>query len=453
MRRAAAATAALYALLAGCDLSPVRPPTPAMQPPTGAQATLSAKPDQTAADEISANIQSLHLVAEFPYPTIVDPRFGSGDPSSPDYSTVVGYAHAGDAAIWTGHYLAAEAFRYAVTKSADALTNAKRALNGIQGLVDVTAPGQPGDDPWEQPGLLARFLWPDSWWYAEQMASEEGGHGVYAGSPGGIPHHWLGNTTRDQYSGVFFGLALAFDLIEDDPDVQSRARSLVTVMLRFLLNNGWNVRMPDGRVSTTFLQRPDQQLALLQIGRRVNPTEFELEYARHRATHAAAVGLPIAIECQDPHGSYYKFNLNHVNLYNLIRLEEPGLPRTSYMNAFATLRGCTNTHENAHFNMIERGLNGPDAARDHDTEKYLKLWLKRPRRDYYVDLSGKYPSCGGDRSCRVIPIDERVNTDFLWQRSPFLLYPDRRGEGTIETAAIDYLLPYWMGRYYGVIAQ
>jgi hypothetical protein len=48
-------------------------------------------------------------------------------------------------------------------------------------------------------------------------------------------------------------------------------------------------------------------------------------------------------------------------------------------------------------------------------------------------------------------VDKRVNTDFLWQRSPFLRYGG--GDGTVETAAIDYLLPYWMGRYYGVITQ
>ena len=46
-----------------------------------------------------------------------------------------------------------------------------------------------------------------------------------------------------------------------------------------------------------------------------------------------------------------------------------------------------------------------------------------------------------------------MNTDFLWQRSPFLIRQEYVGEGTIETAAIDYILPYWMGRYYGVITQ
>jgi hypothetical protein len=41
-----------------------------------------------------------------------------------------------------------------------------------------------------------------------------------------------------------------------------------------------------------------------------------------------------------------------------------------------------------------------------------------------------------------------VNTDFLWQRSPFLLYGG--GFGTIETAAIDYILSYWMARSFGL---
>jgi hypothetical protein len=46
-------------------------------------------------------------------------------------------------------------------------------------------------------------------------------------------------------------------------------------------------------------------------------------------------------------------------------------------------------------------------------------------------------------------VEQRITTDFLWQRSPFQLTSE--GAGTIETAGIDYILPYWMGRFYGVI--
>ena len=33
-------------------------------------------------------------------------------------------------------------------------------------------------------------------------------------------------------------------------------------------------------------------------------------------------------------------------------------------------------------------------------------------------------------------------------------YSERHGDGTIETPALDYLLPpYWVGRYYGVLTN
>ena len=48
----------------------------------------------------------------------------------------------------------------------------------------------------------------------------------------------------------------------------------------------------------------------------------------------------------------------------------------------------------------------------------------------------------------IVAVNDRPNTDFLWQRSPFLLFGG--GAGLIETAAIDYILSYWMARYYGL---
>src|ERR1041385_7965248 len=85
-----------------------------------------AEPDAIA---ISANIQARHM----PYGIILDPVFSSS--TSQD---IVSYTHCGDSALWTGAYLAAEAFRYKVTQSADALNNVQQALAGLKGLADVT---------------------------------------------------------------------------------------------------------------------------------------------------------------------------------------------------------------------------------------------------------------------------------------------------------------------------
>ena len=395
-----------------------------------AAATDSVRAAESHALAISDNIRARHM----PYGTVMDPVF-----ASPTSNTIVSYSRAGDSGIWTGHYLAAEAFRYSVTRSSAALANVRAAISGIRALVDITGTN-----------LLARCIVPVNSPYAAAITSEEAGNGVYTASLGGVSYYWIGNTSRDQYSGVFFGLAVAYDFV-DDPTVRSAAADLVTRMLNFLLARNWSVVMPNGQVSTTFLHRPDQKLTLLQIGRRLNSARFGPVYSATAVGESSSVWIPIGAEVLDDHGSYFKFNLDTINLYNLIRLEPPGTyHRARYQDAYDLLRRTTDDHANAHFNMIDRGLKGPDPTRDANTRAYLDAWLQRPRRDFYVDLRSRYPACGApDRSCTVIPVAERVRTDFLLQRSPFLLYGG--GQGSIETAGIDYILPYWMGRHYGTI--
>jgi hypothetical protein len=374
---------------------------------------------------ISQNIRARHM----PFGVIVDPVF-----ASPDSEQIVSYTRCGDSAIWTGHYLAAEAFRYNVTQSAVALDNVKAALSGLSSLLNVTGTN-----------LLARCLVPVKSPYAEAIIKEEAGHGIYLNKPAG--YYWIGDTSRDQYSGVFFGLGVAYDLV-DDAQVRAAIAPLVTLLLDFLRGHNWLVQMPNGAVSTTFAGRADQQLSLLQVGRRVNSARFSSTYDLYRFMYAAQTIVPISAEVLSD-DSYFKFNLDSINLFNLIRLESSSFGAI-YRKAYDVLRRHTDDHGNAFFNMIDRGLNGPNNVRDSGTRQMLDDWLLRPRRDLPTDLRGIYPACGAeDHACKPIPIPDRVRTDFLWQRSPFQLV----GSGTsrIETAGIDYILPYWMARYYGVV--
>ena len=435
--RIAAAVPALVILVAACHSD--QPTAPLTSAPVAARAvTAAAVANQSDADAISANIRALHM----PYGTLADPGFASSDPSSADYSRVVSYNRTGDAAIWTGHYLAAESYRYAVTQSGDALDAVRKALNGVQSLVDVTSP--------LDPDVLARSWVPQSSPYLGKITTDEGHNGMYASVYNGDAVYWIGNTSRDQYSGVFFGLAVAYDLV---PDAALRAQvsALVTRMLDYLLLHGWSVQMPNGSFSTTFLGRPDQQLTLLQIGRHVNPAKYGAVYTAFAASHAPLVFAPIRSECSDTYGSYFKFNIDYISFFNLVRLEPAGtLNSLAYRFAYNQLRRCTATHQNAHFNMIDRALRGAIDTRDSDTRNFLGLWLTRSRRDYFTDVTSKYTVCGTNRACEIVAVNDRPNTDFLWQRSPQLLYGG--GDGTMETAGIDYLLPYWMGRYYGVVS-
>src|SRR5450759_4729240 len=177
-----------------------------------ASAGRASEPDALA---ISANIQARHM----PFGTLLDPIY-----ASPTSQQIVGYTRCGDSALWTGAYLAAESFRYKVTQSAEALQNVKSALAGLNALADVT-----GDS------RLARCMVLVNSPYAAGIASEEANNGIHQ-SP---PWIWVDNTSRDQVVGVFFGLGVAFDLV-NDPAVKTGVSDLVTRLIGFISRHQWS---------------------------------------------------------------------------------------------------------------------------------------------------------------------------------------------------------------------
>ena len=384
-----------------------------------------AAPAERDALAISAGIAARHL----PHGTVLDPLF-----AGPASNRITGYTRAGDSATWTGHYLAAEAFRYRATRDPKALEQVKRALAGIRLLVDVTGTG-----------LLARCALPRNSPYGPGIHREEAHHGVHRSRIGTKAYTWLGNTSRDQYAGVFFGLGVAFDMV-DDRQVRAEASDLVSRMLDFLLSHQWFVAMPGGGFSTTFTGRVDQQLTLLQIGRHLVPGKYEGEYTK-LAAWAPVVSLPVWIESWNRYRSYHKFNIDALSFYHLLKLESDPRLCAQYKKAYEVLRATTRADGNPFFDCIDKALAGPDARRDDRIEGSLEAWLRRPRRDVLVDLRGEFPECDG-RACSPIPIERRIPTDFLWQRSPYQLRGN--GKGLVEGAGIDYILPYWMFRVLGV---
>jgi len=110
---------------------------------------------------------------------------------------------------------------------------------------------------------------------------------------------------------------------------------------------------------------------------------------------------------------------------------ESSSAKSIYQSAYGVLRDHTAAHQNAFFNIVDLGLNGPNPARDSQTLALLDAWLLRLTRDFAVDLHGVVPVCG-DQACQPAPVWLRPPTDFLWQRSPFQLAVG--GAGIIQSA-------------------
>jgi hypothetical protein len=133
-----------------------------------------------------------------------------------------------------------------------------------------------------------------------------------------------------------------------------------------------------------------------------------------------------------------------MSLYHLIRLQND----SQNQRAYKIVRDCTASHQNAFFDIVDRALNGANTSRDNEMCMLLGQSLQRPSRDDYADLTYIVPLCGS-QACQPVAVALRRPTDYLWQRDPFQI---SGGFGAvIEGAGIDFILPYWMGRYYGTV--
>ncbi len=404
--------------------------------------------------QTSSEIQTTHL----PFGTILnaimsDPNPGAGTPT--------GYFGHGDSACWTGHYLAGEAFRYAVTKDPVAQDNAVRAIEAIRDLFDVETPGG---------GLLARCRVPASSPDAADLVKEGAS---FQTTLNGVDYVCLENISRDQYTGVLHGLGVAYEQL-DDPNAKAAAAELIGRAVDYYYSHGWCALRHDGvtvALPSPLAQGPLKIVAFSALAARVDGRFAALR--DETAPLAYAQWFFSVTDALDPLGGYFKWNLDEAAMFHAMRLEtDPG----RYMaleRAHAIDRRAIGHHENAYFQTIDVAIDPslqPSLAPLVEDE--LQRFVARGRRARAVQLSAdpniekapysspiSYTSVPGsvgtigastsDEAKYPVAVELRPCTDFLWQRDPFQL--DGGGDPTQQYPGVDLVLPYWMARYYGAL--
>lgn len=439
--------------------------------------------------------RSYHL----PLDTIVDVWFDSTN-------NPIGYDGKGDSPIWTGYFLASEAFRYAVTHNQSALTYIKRAALGLQRLITISG----------EPGYLVRFAVPKNEMYTtDPLWQDFFGQSnrfdvVYQGE------NWTyeDRTSRDQNIGIIFGFGIVFDLLKDDPSPQAQEicqiiKTNVELVLDYFIKVDWivvdvggNSKMGADFKSGLFFTGPGTVaiLAFLKVGELVNPEKYGPLYYNYAMKEGWA-DQTLDMNDLNVNWQYYAFNLNHATFFTLLRLETDPKLKAIYQQAYdQSLWRLVKYHRNAYFNLIYLIVhdNYDVSASYQDGEVTLFPWndtvdaLQRysdaPRRRWTVTNSDRtiiHPKTGanvsiidpksvnwaetygitnldfifepvgfslseefelGSHALYALPIDERPVSDFQWQRSPFDL--DTTGDGSWESPAMCYTLIYWMARYY-----
>lgn len=488
-------------LLGGCSLSKMtEPPYSPASPPVLSPLSGPGGPLHQKALDYDRWFQE--RLQPQPHGGVVNVDFETQD-GGRTLGKVLGYDDQQDSAIWTGTYLAAQAFRYAATDDPEqkqhALRNARRAAHTLHLFLKVTG----------QKGLLARFAGPmdKTEIYLRGACLCQGptpdvaglccaGNNNCSQSSEDPELFWLGGTTRDQYSGWFFGMGIAYRLI-DDPELRQLIRRDVEEVVKALHDQKWMIRGPDHKKTsgTASTIEPLMQAAWLLLAAEVagdsNP-QFSQWY-EELVRDPRRLGFLLAeddFDWTNRYMQYYAFNLDFLAFYNLIQLEPQAERKQAYLKVLEDhpYREVKSTG-NSFFDYIALavGASAPEgtlkSART-SLENFPeppgrwtcvvppKTEISRTSRDLYKvsDLVDPKKPMVVSQARKPYPIENWCRKDFLWQQSPYeicccplseeptwlpkhdrafcgLLPAPRSWEVRLLPGA-DYLVAYWMGRYH-----
>ncbi|MBK1721619.1 hypothetical protein [Thiocystis violacea] len=239
-------------------------------------------------------------------------------------------------------------------------------------------------------------------------------------------------------------------------------------VLFFLPNAADLVRQLPGFSAFPNLYQPTQAIqlgAMFNIALQV--TEGVPEYAARRqaiAQHYAAHAdewMDIAARWRNTNScadGYFGLNIGFMPLYSWIRLETDPVRKGRLQREVLrdAMWASVKDDKNVFFAFIYASQapaeDNVQFVADFHADQ-LARFPSAPNRSEPRDLSGIYSqssSCPGI-SAVAVNVDERVPSTFVWERHPWKLQD--AGTPNQVYGGVDYLMAYWMGRYYGFIAD
>ncbi|MCK5134228.1 MAG: hypothetical protein KAR19_00455 [Bacteroidales bacterium] len=367
--------------------------------------------------------------------------------------------------LWTSMYLAGELFRYAATKSEDALQNAYEAFEAMERLTEISG----------IKGFPARTYEIDSYQSSDNDPDMPEDQKIWRLTDDGR-WRWKSTTSSDESCGHFFVYALFAEIVPDR-EWQDRAIHQIKIEMDHIIENDWYLVTWNGEITQWGRWNPDYVNSFpVNVGdRRLNSTLI-LAFLQ-TAYHFTGDGIykEKAYELMDEYG--YGENvtrpatiIGHVegqilsDSWNhsddeMYFLTVPALVKYAFTEElkkeyFKTAQShweIERSEKNPLWNYLYALIGGSD----YDLEESA-WWLREFPMDliswnvdnsHRQDLTRVEPNFRSQEYTEVLPRDERPV--HLHNNA----YRNNGGSnGSREYPPYIYLLPYWAGRYVGAIA-
>lgn len=372
--------------------------------------------------------------------------------------------------LWTSLYVAAEAFRYAVTGDESAKKNARRSLDALMFLERITG----------IPGFVARSIVPitdDPKKYGGEWHRSSDGR-----------WWWKGDTSSDEVDGHYFAYSIYYDVAATE-DEKKEIRQYVARITDHILDHNFHYVGPPGRPTTWGVWSPERlNHDLKWIGDRgLNSLEIlsHLKVASHivgKQRYADAAKELIekhsyATNTVEQKRIFPPESVNHSDdelaflaYYPLVIYERDPELRKVYLASIRRSWRIERPEHSPLFNFIyaaalqastwtdpsrrpERAMVDPAEYDQAESLEWFRdvlpdttVWHYRNsgRRDVGVVAANRFKQNRGQIT--LPPSERRV---MRWNGDPYALDGGSGGKERDDGAAI--LLPYWMGRYHRFI--
>ncbi len=356
--------------------------------------------------------------------------------------------------LWTACYLAAQCYRYAVTKASDAREKAVRTFEALERLETVTGiAGYPARSyaAAEDKIVPSRSPHPKHWHI----------------SPDG-KWQWLDDTSSDEITGHIYTLSLFYELVADEAQKQ-RVKSLIDRIVSYIIDNDFHLIDYDGKPTRWGIWHPDslnhspnwmyekglnalQVLSFLKTARYYtgNP-KYETAYLRLAHDHGYVNNAVEAKICGPFETSHSDDILNFFPYYGLFHHTANDPYRPLFIKSLERTWQNVRSDRMPVWNVIASSL----LKRDCDLDIALTELQQYPLDlvDWSMENSHRWDLLKdpmvdrGRRMQAVHPIPTPESSVSRWNTNPKRLDSGRRGE-TEETGTY-FLFAYWMGKYHG----
>lgn len=370
--------------------------------------------------------------------------------------------------LWTSMYLGAEIFRYAVTKDSSALQNCRESMEAMERLYSVNpVPGFPARS-FERAGHVNELGDSEFW---QQSAEKE--------------WVWKSTTSSDEAIGHIFAFGAMAELVQD-PDLKSRAVTMIDTLMSHIVKNDmymidyngkptlwgkWNpsyvnsfpVNVGDRKLNSSNI------IAMLQTAYHFTKKEKYKEKAFELMTkHGYFENLmrPMELIGKAPedataHAKHMSDGWNHsddemyfLGYWGLYRYALNDTLKARYKETIIDHWKAERPEKEGAWNIFT-ALTGTDTFDLNEAVWYLQEhpldmidW--RIRNSHRKDIEKIEPNFRKQTITEVLPASERP----IQRHNGNTFNLDRNSSnGTSAQSAGDiWLLPYWLGRYLGVIS-